>query len=185
MVGDGFDVNYLPDRVRLTPPSLTIANRAITEGDTGSVIAGFRVTLSSPSPGTVTVDYATTDGLAKAPGDYTTTTGTLTFTPGQTSKVINVPVIGDTLRREERALQRRAQQPAIRRDRRRRGDRDDQRQRPAADDLDQRRLTPEGGAAHRFDVTLSAPSGQQVKVHYATANGTAAAPATTPPPAAT
>ena len=34
----------------------------------------------------VTVDYATSDGTATAPGDYTAATGTVTFAPGDTSR---------------------------------------------------------------------------------------------------
>ena len=45
----------------------------------------------------MTVDYATADGAAAQPADYTAASGTLTFTPGQTSKTISVAVKGDTL----------------------------------------------------------------------------------------
>jgi hypothetical protein len=45
----------------------------------------------------VTVDYATADGTAKAPADYTATSGTLTFQPGETAKNVSVAVVGDTL----------------------------------------------------------------------------------------
>jgi hypothetical protein len=31
------------------------------------------------------------------PADYTATSGTLTFTPGQTTKTVTVPIVGDTL----------------------------------------------------------------------------------------
>ena len=79
-----------------SPPTLSIANATVTEGNSGSVNAVFAVSLSAPSAATVTVDFATADGTAAAPGDYTATTGTLTFAPGQTAKQISVPVKGDT-----------------------------------------------------------------------------------------
>jgi hypothetical protein len=45
----------------------------------------------------VTVDYATADGTAKtADGDYLALSGTATFQPGETSKTIDVTVVGDT-----------------------------------------------------------------------------------------
>jgi hypothetical protein len=44
----------------------------------------------------VTVDYATTDGTAAAPGDYTGTNGTLTFAPGETAQQVTVDVVGDS-----------------------------------------------------------------------------------------
>jgi hypothetical protein len=77
-------------------PTFDISKPTVTEPDTGTVNADFVVTLSSPSGETVTADYATADGTATQPADYTLTTGTLTFTPGQTSKTVTVPVKGDT-----------------------------------------------------------------------------------------
>jgi Calx-beta domain-containing protein len=78
-------------------PSLSVADASAQEGDTGSSPAGFVVTLSAPSGRTVTVDYATADGTAAAPADYTAKTGTLTFNPGQLSKIVPVSVIGDSV----------------------------------------------------------------------------------------
>src|SRR5437763_1749553 len=40
----------------------------------------------------VTVDYTTTDGTALAGSDYLATTGTLLFTPGDTTQYIRVPI---------------------------------------------------------------------------------------------
>ena len=58
------------------------------------------MTLSSPTSRTITVNYATANGTATAGlpllgGDYIATSGTLTFTGGQTSKTITVTVHGD------------------------------------------------------------------------------------------
>src|SRR5205823_14407136 len=64
-------------------PSISVAGTRVREGNSGTVGAGFVVTRSNPSGRTVTVDYATADGSAKAPGDYTATIGTLSFSPGQ------------------------------------------------------------------------------------------------------
>ena len=41
----------------------------------------------------VTVDYTTNDGSALAGTDYTTTSGTLTFPPGETAQNISVPIL--------------------------------------------------------------------------------------------
>src|SRR5207249_2953752 len=52
--------------------------------------------LSAASGRTVAVNYATADGTATAPSDYVAIpTTTLTFSPGQTTKTITVPVNGD------------------------------------------------------------------------------------------
>ena len=46
--------------------------------------AEFVVEMSIPSTQSVTVDYRTTDGSARAGMDYTATPGKLTFEPGDT-----------------------------------------------------------------------------------------------------
>ena len=69
----------------------------VTEGNSGTVNAAFTVSLSAASGQTVTVNYATANGTAVAPGDYTAASGTLTFTPGVTTQTLTVPVNGDTL----------------------------------------------------------------------------------------
>lgn len=74
---------------------LTIADVSILEGTGGSVTAVFTVTLSPDSSQTVTVDYATSDGTAVSPSDYTATSNTLTFNPGDTEQTINVPITTD------------------------------------------------------------------------------------------
>jgi len=76
-------------------PSLSINDVSVVEGNAGTVNAVFTVTLSAASGQSVGVNYATADGTATQPADYTNTSGTLTFTPGQTTRTITVPVIGD------------------------------------------------------------------------------------------
>jgi subtilisin-like proprotein convertase family protein len=78
-------------------PRLSIGDVTVTEGNTGTVPATFTVTLSATSAATVTVNYATANGTAVAPGDYAPATGTLVFSPGETTKTFTVDVAGDTL----------------------------------------------------------------------------------------
>ena len=60
--------------------------------------ADFVVTLNRSSSGTVTVDYLTLFTVSATPGvDYQDVNGTLTFRPGETSKIISVPIIDDTV----------------------------------------------------------------------------------------
>ena len=47
------------------------------------------------SGGLASVDYATSDGSAHAPGDYAATSGTLNFADGETTKTFDVPVVWD------------------------------------------------------------------------------------------
>lgn len=78
-------------------PSLSINDVTVVEGNAGTVNAVFTVSLSAASGQTVAVNYATADGTATQPGDYTNTSGTLTFTPGLTTRTVTVPVIGETV----------------------------------------------------------------------------------------
>lgn len=57
----------------------------------------IEVVLSQATGQTVTVHYATSDGTATAPDDYTAASGTLTFNPGETSKTFTVTIIDDGL----------------------------------------------------------------------------------------
>ncbi|HEY2992252.1 MAG TPA: Calx-beta domain-containing protein [Methylomirabilota bacterium] len=47
--------------------------------------------------GTVTVDFATVDGAAVSTGDYTATSGTITFAPLESVKTLNVTLVDDAL----------------------------------------------------------------------------------------
>jgi hypothetical protein len=76
--------------------SLSIADVTRAEGGAGATTAfDFPVLLSAPSPTAVTVNYATSNGTAVAPGDYTSTSGVLTFAPGESVKTVHVLVKGD------------------------------------------------------------------------------------------
>ncbi|SBS75523.1 Glycoside hydrolase family 5 [uncultured Mycobacterium sp.] len=66
-------------------------------GGSGTSVASFVVTLAAPSSQKVTVQYATSNGTATAGLDYLSVTGTVTFAPGETQKIITVPVKSDSL----------------------------------------------------------------------------------------
>lgn len=56
------------------------------------------VTRTGGSDGAVSVQYATADGSAQAPGDYTAASGTLNWADGDAgTKTISVPIIDDAL----------------------------------------------------------------------------------------
>ncbi len=71
----------------------------VVEGSSGTKQAVFTVTLSSgPLVGDVTVQAATGGGTATAGTDYTAVASTtLTFHPGETTKQIFVPIVGDAV----------------------------------------------------------------------------------------
>jgi hypothetical protein len=77
-------------------PSLAINNVSVTEGNVGSKVLAFSVSLSAASGRTVTVRYATANGTATtADADYLAASGTLTFAPGVRTRLVNVTVNGD------------------------------------------------------------------------------------------
>jgi uncharacterized repeat protein (TIGR01451 family) len=81
-------------------PFLSINDVTVTEGDSGTKTVDFTVTLSAASTQTVTVGYATSSAspaTATAGTDYQSTSGTLTFNPGETAKPVTVTINGDTL----------------------------------------------------------------------------------------
>src|SRR6185369_12378857 len=80
-------------------PSLSINNVTQVEGDTGTKIFNFTVSLSPPAPvGGVSFDIATADGTATAAsGDYVAKTlAGQTIPAGSTSYAFSVVVNGDT-----------------------------------------------------------------------------------------
>lgn len=77
-------------------PTLSIADIALFEGNSGTWSAVFTLTLSSPSGDPVSFSYATRDGAATAGSDYTAATGSLTIEPGQMQITVAVAVLGDT-----------------------------------------------------------------------------------------
>ena len=161
------------------PPSLSISDAAVTEGNTGPTNATFTVSLSAPSSQTVTVNYSTADGTALAGVDYVANSGTLTFTPGQTtSKTVTVVVNGDLLDEPNETflvnLSNLAN--ATLADAQGIGTTLDDDNPPVLSIGDMTLQEGNSGTADAvFTATLSAPSGQTVTANYSTADGTALA----------
>src|SRR5262249_41571264 len=81
--------------IRDDEPRIRIDSPSITEGDRGTKLMTFTVTLSAAYDQAVTVHYATQDGSAKAGEDYLATSGNLTFNANQTSRTFTVTIKGD------------------------------------------------------------------------------------------
>src|SRR5437867_1833698 len=92
-IADGQGVVTISD----DDPNLDINDVTVSEGNTGTTLCNFMVTLSLTSTQTVTVDFATVDDTASAGSDYQAVAGTLTFAPGETNKTVIVKVNGDRL----------------------------------------------------------------------------------------
>ncbi|HJU54466.1 MAG TPA: Calx-beta domain-containing protein [Pyrinomonadaceae bacterium] len=161
------------------PTTISIGNVTLTEGNTGSANASFKVSLSLPSAQPVTVKYATVNGTAASPADYTPASGTLTFAPGQTLISVNVPVAGDIADEEDENFKVQLSAPTnavlaynnygicfIK-------DND------APPKISINSITVTEGSTGTtnaaFTVSLSAASGNTIFVNYETADGTASA----------
>ncbi len=159
------------------PPSVSVGDSTITEGNTGSVNATFTLTLSHASGLDVTVHYDTADGSASAGGDYTEKSGTVTIPAGQTSGTFMVAVLGDRLGEptETFAVNLGAPTNATIGDGQGIGTILDDEPRISINNV----TTTEGNGnkskLFTFTVSLSAAYDQAVTVNYATANGTATA----------
>jgi hypothetical protein len=81
------------------PPPPPPLDTVSVSGPTAPVLEGntaqFTITLSQASTTPVTVSYTTADGSAVAGTDYTGTSGSVTFAPGQTSATVPVPTLYD------------------------------------------------------------------------------------------
>ena len=77
----------LTDPVRLTVTT--------TAAPPSAPLDAVTVTVDVSSE-TVTVGFATADGSALAGSDYANTSGTVTFAPGEQTKTVSIPVVGDT-----------------------------------------------------------------------------------------
>ena len=78
---DGRALSNVPEATIAGPPSLSVADAEVEEGANAAL--AFTVALSRAASGSVTVDYATSDGSATAGDDYTAASGTLTFSRGR------------------------------------------------------------------------------------------------------
>jgi len=155
----------------------SVDDSTVTEGDGGSIAAVFTVTLSE-SNGTTTVSYETFPITAVAGSDYTHTTGTLTFGPGETVKSVSVPVLGDLADEANETFA--LALSSINNGTFQGGD--PQGTGTIVDDDDPPSLSigdagvTEGNSGTRsvtLDVTLDAPSGRNIAVDFATADGSA------------
>lgn len=75
-------------------PTLSVDDVSALEGDSGTKLFNFTVTLGTVSHLTVAANFATVPGTADL-NDFVPTSGVLTFAPGETTKTIPVTINGD------------------------------------------------------------------------------------------
>jgi hypothetical protein len=136
----------------------------------------FEIRLSRAWSSSITVDYDTLDGTAVQGVDYTNTTGSHTFTPGQVSHTVSVPIVDDAVftGNRELALSLDVASGAVVTTPEVSG-------KILDDDAPEVKVTPgaveEGpGAFVRFKVELAGEPNVPVTVAYVTADGSAVAP---------
>jgi hypothetical protein len=158
------------------PPAITVGGATVTEGNSDTRVAAFPVTLDVPSGQTITVAYITEDGTATAGSDYQAVSGTLTFAPGETSKTVTVPVLGDRLGEADETFSLTLGSPtnATVADGQGAGTILDDEPRVGVSDVSKKEGNG-GTTLFVFTVTLSVAYDVPVTVNFATADGTAAA----------
>ncbi|MEH1922945.1 Calx-beta domain-containing protein [Nostoc sp.] len=159
-------------------PTISISDVSVIEGNTSTTTnANFTISLSNPSSQQVTVNYNTSDGTAQiADSDYNSASGTITFNPGETSKVISIGVIGDnqTETDETFAINLLGAINAAIADNLGVGTIINDDNQPAISISDVSITEGNTGTTNaNFTITLSNPSSQQVTVNYNTSDGTA------------
>jgi hypothetical protein len=99
-LGTAYKVGYILNDD--TPPKISIGDASVVEGNSGTTLMTFAVSLSSISGQGVWVNYATANSTAKvSDNDYVATSGSIYFAPGETSKTITVSIRGDTKREKD------------------------------------------------------------------------------------
>jgi len=159
-------------------PHITITQSVTQqEGNSGTVAYVFTVDLGVASDVPVTVQFATQDGTAMtANSDYTGTSGTLSFEAGDTQKTITVLVNGDALNEGNETFQVKLSNPsagATLTSDTGTGTIENDDAVPSISFSSSTVSLAEGDSAMLFTVNLSAASGQNVTVQFATANGSA------------
>ncbi len=164
------------------PGELRFSMAAYTVGESGPV-ATINVERVNGSDGVVGVSYATADGSAVNPDDYTSTTGMLSWPDGDSSdKTFTVAIVADALNETNEVLALSLSLPT--------GNAvliapssasltitdDDPLPNLSIGDLSLAE-GDSGTTSFAFPVTLSAASGRTVTVNYTTADGSATQPA--------
>ena len=151
-------------------PALSIGDVTVNEGRGPAV---FTVTIGEASDRPVTVNYATSNGTARAGQDYESTSGTLTITSPDTTGTIEVTVLDDGVPEPDETFQVRLSSADGARIEGARATGTIEDNEPALSIGDV--TVNEGDGSAEFVVTMSETSERVVTVAYATSNGTARA----------
>ena len=157
-------------------PSLAVGDVSMAEGNSGTSTMTFTVTKTGATALPASVDWTTNDVTAVAGSDYTAGSGTLTFTPGQTTATISIPVAGDVTFEPDETFHVDLSNVAgaVVADGQAVGTIQNDDPMPSAAVNDTSQFEGDSGTRNAvFTVSLSNPSYQSVSVDWATADGTA------------
>ncbi len=161
-----------------TPTTEVFFSSATYSIEEGNVTATITVELSPGSSDTVTVQYATGNGTAMEPGDYSAASGTLTFAPGVTSHTFGVSIVDDAIDEGDETVNLALSSPGNAS----LGSPDTATLTISDNDVTEVFFSSatysieEGNVTATITVELSLESTQTVMVQYATGNGTATEP---------
>ncbi|MCW9681574.1 hypothetical protein FJR41_012355, partial [Dolichospermum planctonicum UHCC 0167] len=87
-----------------TPPVLAFSQPTLIVKEDGTGTTQITVTRTGSPDNTVSATISLTNGQAVAPDDYNNSAITVSFAPGETSKVVNIPLVDDIRLEEEEDL---------------------------------------------------------------------------------
>lgn len=77
-------------------PTFSVNDVSVTEGDSGTALLTFTVTMTGLAESNASVNWSTTNATATAGSDYVAASGSFAFAPGETSKQMSITVNGET-----------------------------------------------------------------------------------------
>ena len=181
VVATGFNalsvlINRCADAIATPTTLVSVSDVTLAEGDAGTTNATFNVSLNAVSAQTVSVKFVASPMNSQKGVDFQASTGTVTFAPGETTKPVTVPVIGDTIDEFDERFSLDLYDPtnALIADRKGVATITDNDQQPTLSVLGV--ATFEDDLGHlTMPVQLSQASGKLVMVNFVTADGTATA----------
>lgn len=184
LLGDGEGVGTIIDNDGPNNPVFSISDASVFEGNSGTKLATFMASISSPTDVPVTFGVYTVDETAHASTDYVATSfPNLVIPAGSTSTTFSVEIMGDTLMEGDESFEIRGNTPlsgvtaAMGSQPRGRILEDDAPRLPKLSVNDVR--IAEGNNGHPlaiFTVTLSEPSANPVSFSFTTSDNSAASP---------
>ncbi|MEO0835467.1 MAG: Calx-beta domain-containing protein [Cyanobacteria bacterium J06642_3] len=167
-------------------PIISVSDLSLNEGNANKT-ATVTVSLDKSGTEAITVNYKTLDNTAVSELDYQAVEGKITFNPGQTTKTIKIPIIGDLLNEADESFYFQIKDAVNAKINNTQAEatlgNDDPLPQIEIKDAAVLSSIPvrdsngniKNTTGLLFEITLNAPSNQTITVNYETADGTATA----------